>query len=229
MLEHSERVRQILADLESLRENLLALSDDIWLSIDHNDQDTLDAGYEFKKTYNAKLADFDSVAEDLSGLVQRFTEIELEPDVDNLPAHQDRDERDRIVQELDRARPHSLAEDFTFKRPYGYSLHDAARKDVVTWKRFYQLVCRQLANYDVDLFQSLPEHSEFISNRGNPSFSRNPDSFRSPVDIGHGIYAEAHLSANHIRNMMRDLLTVFDINHDDLRIFLREDRDADGE
>ena len=30
------RIRQILEDLEAVRENLLALSDDIWPSIDHN-------------------------------------------------------------------------------------------------------------------------------------------------------------------------------------------------
>lgn len=42
--ETAERTRQILEDLEGVRENLLALSDDIWLSIDHNDPQALDAG-----------------------------------------------------------------------------------------------------------------------------------------------------------------------------------------
>jgi hypothetical protein len=42
-----ERVREILTDLERVRENLLALSDDIWLGIDHNDTDALRAGVEF--------------------------------------------------------------------------------------------------------------------------------------------------------------------------------------
>ncbi len=36
-----DRTRQILGDLEAVRENLLALSDDIWLSIDHNDPQAL--------------------------------------------------------------------------------------------------------------------------------------------------------------------------------------------
>lgn len=36
--------REILEDLEAVRENLLALSDDIWLSIDHNDADALEEG-----------------------------------------------------------------------------------------------------------------------------------------------------------------------------------------
>ena len=35
------RTRHIREDLEAVRENLLALSDDIWLSIDHNDPEAL--------------------------------------------------------------------------------------------------------------------------------------------------------------------------------------------
>lgn len=38
----TEKIRSILTDLERVRENLLALSDDIWLSIDHNDNEALD-------------------------------------------------------------------------------------------------------------------------------------------------------------------------------------------
>ena len=41
-------IRNILQDLERVRENMLALSDDIWLSIDHNDPDALQEGVEFK-------------------------------------------------------------------------------------------------------------------------------------------------------------------------------------
>ena len=32
----TDRIRNILRELDQTRENLLALSDDIWLSIDHN-------------------------------------------------------------------------------------------------------------------------------------------------------------------------------------------------
>lgn len=51
-----DRTREILHDLEAVRENLLALSDDIWLSIDHNDPDALEAGVEFKRAFNSKAA-----------------------------------------------------------------------------------------------------------------------------------------------------------------------------
>jgi hypothetical protein len=41
--ETAERTRQIFEDLEDIRENRLALSNDIWLSIDHNDPQAVDA------------------------------------------------------------------------------------------------------------------------------------------------------------------------------------------
>ena len=49
------RIRTILTNLENVREDLLALSDDIWLSIDHNDSIAMDEGVKFKKEYNAPL------------------------------------------------------------------------------------------------------------------------------------------------------------------------------
>ena len=45
----TDHIRDILRDLDRVRENMLALSDDIWLSIDHNDPDALQDGVEFKK------------------------------------------------------------------------------------------------------------------------------------------------------------------------------------
>ena len=52
----TNRIRSILQQLEQVREDLLALSDDIWLSIDHNDNQALQEGVAFKKEYNAKVA-----------------------------------------------------------------------------------------------------------------------------------------------------------------------------
>lgn len=69
----ASRTRLILEDLEAVRENLLAFSDGIWLSIDDNDEQALEDGVEFKRAYNAKVAAFDSVASEISELVQKYT------------------------------------------------------------------------------------------------------------------------------------------------------------
>jgi len=48
----NERIARLLVALEDLRADLLGLSDDIWLEIDHNDTDELKRGCEFKAQYN---------------------------------------------------------------------------------------------------------------------------------------------------------------------------------
>ena len=75
----STRVRQILEDLEAVRENLLALSDDVWQSINHNDPIALESGVELKREYNSKATAFDVAAAELSALVQQYTCVRLAP------------------------------------------------------------------------------------------------------------------------------------------------------
>ncbi len=220
----AERTRQILEDLEAVRENLLALSDDIWLSIDHNDNDALVEGMQFKQAYNEKMAAFDKLASELSAMVQQYTSVRLgERERVGLD---DQAGNERIIQELNREQPHSIDEDLTFKRPHGFILDGQATVGITTWRRVFELVCRQLLRRDPDRFHGLPEHSEFISNRGHHGFSRNPTELRSAGLIGDGVYAEINLSANDLRNTIRRLLEAFDIPTERLQLFLREDRDA---
>ena len=55
----TDRIRNILQSLERVREDLLALSGDIWLSIDHNDNDAMQEGVAFKRKFNERLATLD--------------------------------------------------------------------------------------------------------------------------------------------------------------------------
>lgn len=223
----NQRIRNILEDLEAVRENLLALSDDIWLSIDHNDPEALDRGYEFKRTYNAKVSAFDTLATDISQIVQQFTEVRLEAAEET--GTEDDAANARIIQELNRDEPHSIDGDFTYMRPYGFILDGKGTIGITTWRRLYESVCRQLAIKDPATFRSLPENADHISNRGHRAYNTNPDELRVASELSEGIYAEINLSANMIRNEVRRLLKTFAIPEDNFRIFLREDRDAGRE
>lgn len=220
----SDRTRAILEDLEAVRENLLALSDDIWLSIDHNDTEAMDAGVAFKREYNAKAAEFDRVAEELSVLVQQFTSVRLEAGEET--GADDHEQNERIVRELNREEPHSLGEDFTYKRPHGFILSGQAASGISTWQRLYELVCRLLFQRDAARFAALVDHPDFISNRGNRSVTRDRDALRSALEINNGLYVECNLSANGICDMLRRLLAAFEIDPGEFKIFLRQDRDA---
>ena len=101
-----DRTRHILQDLEAVRENLLALSDDIWLSIDHNDSEALEEGVQFKRAYNEKMAAFDTLASELSAMVQQYTSVRLESEEQS--GLDDTERNERIIRELNRDEPHAI-------------------------------------------------------------------------------------------------------------------------
>ena len=103
--------RSILEDLETVRESLLSLSDDIWLSIDHNDTEEMKLGCEFKSAYNNKMVAFDSLSTEISGLVQQFTKVNL--DSNEVDGNIGATENDRLVRELRKDEPHRLSEDLS--------------------------------------------------------------------------------------------------------------------
>ena len=78
---------------------------------------------------------------------------------------------------------------------------------------------------DKKLFQALPKEDKFISNRGNPLFSLDPKDLRV-ADQNNGLYIEVNLSANSLMKNLAALLDHFKIKPKQLRIYLREDRDA---
>jgi hypothetical protein len=219
-----DRTLQILEDLEVVRENLLALSDDIWLSIDHNDTQAMDQGVQFKRAYNEKSRAFDNVAAELSALIQQYTSVPLESE--ERSGEGDRERNERIVQELNREEAHSIDENFKFRRPHGFILDGQATMGVKTWRRVFELVCRQLLRRNADRFRALPDNPSFITRRGGRRFSRNSEEMRSATEIGEGIFAEINLDANDLCRTLRLVLAAFDIPAADIRIFLREDRDA---
>ncbi|WP_205703957.1 hypothetical protein [Candidatus Chloroploca sp. Khr17] len=220
------RVRQILTDLEQVREALLALSDDIWLNIDHNDLQALEEGVAFKRTYNERMAEFNLHASELSSLIQQFTHVLVETPMPAEKGRNDAAENERIIRELDRETPHALDEQFSYKRPYGFVLQGHAYKDIVTWQSVYKLVCLLLAKLDPEHFRQLPDTETFITRRGNRDFSRNPKELRMPLALVHGIYAESNYSANEIAKRIGRLLDTFGIERHEFVIYLRQDRDA---
>ena len=216
--------RSILEDLETVRESLLSLSDDIWLSIDHNDTAEMTRGCEFKGVYNDKMMAFDSLATDISGLVQQFTNVNIESNEsgDDIGPT----ENERMIRELNLDSPHKITENFTFKRPHGFILKGTAITGVITWKRFYTRFCETLSQIDPDAFQGLPSNENFISSHGNHGFSLTKEGLKTPIRVG-GLFAEAHMSANSFRDSMQKLLNEFGIGFDEIDVFLRQDRDAD--
>lgn len=218
-----KRVQQILADLERVQENLLALSDDIWLNIDHNDSQALQKGVEFKLVFNQKLDSFNQNASEISEIIEKFTNVHIEvADV----AQKGTPEHERIIKELNINQPYTIDENFTYKRPYGFILQGQAYKSINTWRHLYELFCKQLAAKDIKRFQEFVDSPDAKTVRGGVFFSRDKSSFRKAIEINSGICAEGNLSAHTIRDRIKLMLSAFEIESREFSLYLREDRNA---
>jgi hypothetical protein len=219
------KIKQILDTLNNLQENLLSLPEDMLLSIDPRDNESLDQGTQFIKAYNDSLSQFTESSARIAQMVKAHFGINPEED-DVVKESGNRLQRERLIAELDQTVPHTLNENFTYKRPYGFILGETAYKGLKTWKTLYLLVLDMLQTADPEKFAALPEAERFISNRGKPLFSTDQTILRVGEKLPSDLYAEVNLSANMIRNNLHDLLEHFGLDPRTMKIYLREDRDA---
>jgi len=223
----TQPIRNILRDLDNIRENLLAFSDDVWLGIDHNDTKAMKAGIAFKEKLNTQLDAFGKLSEEMTRLVQEYTQVQTEGEASpETEIGKTAADNTRIIKDLNRNEAHAITEEFTYKRPCGFVLDGKGYQDVTTWTRVYELVIRHLAKKDPVLFKALPDNPATITRRNNPHFGRKPAGLRKPLALPNGIHAETNLSANHLCASIRTLLGIFSLPLTSCTIFLRQDRDA---
>lgn len=222
-----KKINVLLDMLDTVQEGLLSLPDDMLLSIDPRDNESLKQGTDFITEYNDALGEFSRHAACIAEMIKRHFAINPEEEeVEKESAN--RQKRDRIIKELDRSAPHFLGENFTYKRPYGFILGNAAYKGLKTWKNLYMQVLGILRERNPEKFAGLPDESRFFSRRGNPLFSRTGKELRGAHEYLPGFFVEVNLSANYILKGVEALLDHFGIPAGELKLYLREDRDAAG-
>lgn len=220
-----DKIKEIIDMLNTLNEYILSLPDDMLLSIDPRDNESLKKGVQFIQAFNDSSAQFSSAATQIEQQIKLF--FSINPEDDELEKESvDNHNNTRIIKDLDKTEPHSLDESFTYKRPYGFVLGKAAYKGVKTWRSLYLQTLTELKALDSQRFSKLPQEGKFISNRGKSWFATKATELRYAVKVAPGFYAEANLSANDIRDNIRELLGHFGLNYKEMRIYLREDRDA---
>lgn len=225
MKEIEPRIKKILAQLSAANNELLSLADDIWLSIEHNNNDALQKGVAFKTAYNDKVKDLEKLQSDISKLIEDFVgEPSIEIDYRKIVKKPyQRETREKEIHELDDRIKHFLDESFTNKSPAGFSIRGRNYMDVRSWRVLYLTTIKYLyQNYEN--FEDILSSHKFISKRGRRIFSRNITDLREPIEIKPGIYVEVNLSANQIRNHIKLLLKFFNIGIKEFVIYLRLER-----
>ena len=221
-----QRIQSILSNLDTVGEDLLALSDDIWLNIDYKDSDAVAKGAAFMIAFNNTVGEYREVSGRLTHLVEEFTQVSTFEAPTAPKSDAERERRERLIHALDQRVPHGLDEDFRYKRPTLFTLGGVPFDGTNTWSQVHETLCRHLATLKPAVFAALPSNPDFTSSKGNRYFSRDAADLRLGKDFGGGILAETNLSANQIRDNMRRLLRAFGVPQTAFVVYLREDRDA---
>ena len=221
------RISKIQISLEQLSEDLLTFSDDMWLSIDHNDSEALDFGYRLKKDYNEQVDTFSKVVKNINHTLAEFEKNSILND-SSTPIHETENqglENNKI--EYNERQSHSIHEDFCYRRPCGMKLENKIYERLNTWKAIYRATIEHLCDESPDIFNQLSESEFAKSRRTNKVYvAVTPNSMICPEEIAGNLYFETNLSANSIRDRIHHLLRVFSIPDSEIVFYLREDKDV---
>lgn len=224
-----QRVKRILSDLEGVNEDLLNLFEDIKHNIDPHDSASRAEGLTLLGQYNTSLSAFEKAAVDMRTLIEGITHVDMTGENERAAktaSQRTPDATARIVRQLDTSQPHSLAEDFTYIRPYAFQLSGRVFPHALTWRSVYQMFCVQLATINPERFKTLPD-ADLFRGRKITQFTTGPAGYKDTLKLPYGLCCEGYKPANYHRDNMRNLLTYFNIPESDFIIYLREDRDAD--
>ncbi len=224
MTASEKTISSILKDLTNVHENLLSLSNDIWNSIDHNNPEKLDEGYQFKKEFNRLLDDFEKNKNDISVLVSQFTGVKLDESPKEI--NKEDSENQRIIKELNKNEPHEITEDFTFKRPTAFIFNGCAYTDLNNWTEFYIQFVASSAKINPTKIKEMAELPELISKQNRKYYSTDKKDLRKPAKIMNDFYVETNLSANDFAKRIIEILTQLEFKASDITIYLRQDRNA---
>jgi hypothetical protein len=218
-------INNILSNLANVREDLFTLSDVIWESINHNDPKGLEEGVAFKKQFNALFEKFIGDSDDLEKLISDFTGFGEEDEDDSEEV-----ECSRIIKELDKEMPHSLDEDFTFKRPFAFCLENFASNTVNTWNALARQFCKVLLEKDFSKMFEIADGDALLSKQGNKPLAISKEGMRRPVLVaekdGKQVWLETNRSAQELVKLIKALLVLYKIDSSSMKIYLREDRNA---
>lgn len=231
----------VMSAIENLRDDVKALSDTIWTSIDHNDPKSLEQGYRLKQDFNERWLALDGAAEALWQLLKQQRDEAAEgppakskPDPKSKARVKDQTPELRVAEQeaieeeppaAERAAGESeVAEEFKGKTPFGFMLEGRTFTSPGNWRLFYQMLLQELARQYPETLERLQERKAWRDARGKPLFGRKPETLRQPLEVTEGLYAEADLPLGLMLQGIRQLARELKVPPDSLKILLKEDR-----
>lgn len=181
-----------------------------------------DKQYEEITTYSDmanKLTLYEKKIEDIISFIDLE---ENEPIKDEDEEDEKRTIPDYAEYVVDQNIEHSLYENFTHKRPYGFRINSQQLIKASTWKEMLSKFSELLITIDEKKFMGF-ENRKNMNGKKKKYFSVNPDIIRNPMKVANKIYIETNQSSNSIRNLIIKLLKEYGFSINQFKVYLKAD------
>lgn len=123
---------------------------------------------------------------------------------------------------VDQSIPHTLYENFEYKRPVRFKLHENII-EANTWNKVFFETCEILYKLDKSIFRSFV-YDKKMNGKKRSYFSMTEDNIRKPNKLEcDDIYIETNLSANSIKQIIIKMLEKYNIKLSDFTVYYRAD------
>ena len=177
--------------------------------------------------------DKDIFIEELTKIIESIEEVEIETDnnygqlaMDGL-GHENIKLEDKLSPnyedyKVDNTIEHSLLEDLTHIRPYGFSFIDDKLINARTWKDVFLKTCEILIKIDEEKFMNF-ENLTRMNGEVRDYFSRDSSNIIDPIKIINKIYITTSMSANGYSEFIVKMLKEYDCDIDKYKLFFFAD------
>lgn len=117
---------------------------------------------------------------------------------------------------------HTLYENFTHIRPFGFKINNSELIEVKTWQEMLLKTCEMFISIDSGKFLNF-ENNKMMNGKKNKYFSVKLDGLRKPEKIADTIYIETNMSGNSIRNLIVKILKEYEIKVSNYKVYFRAD------
>lgn len=183
------------------------------------------------KSDYAKIGEYYSMADQLRNVKEKVSDLEQSILIADSVEQEDEEELKGISSDnkvnyedckVDSSIPHGLFEDFTHKRPIGFSL-EGNKYSARDWKQILRITCEVLNQKNSEIFDSFVRDKEMQGNT-RIYFAYTDDRMYNGRKVsGSNIYIETNHNANGICSIIGNMLERYSIPVAAIQIYLRSD------
>jgi hypothetical protein len=201
--------------MDTIDDVMNRINEKIGQSYTNRDFSTVEKYTNFGKAINFYETKIDEIINFTRIEDDEITEGNIEEDIVRILPNYDEYVVDNKVE-------HTLYENFTHIRPFGFRINNSELMEAKTWQEMLLKTCDMFISIDSEKFLSF-ENNKNMNGKKNKYFSIDEKKLRKPEKVAEKIYIETNMSGNSIRNLIVKILKEYGIKVNNYKVYFRAD------